>query len=113
MAAEAPTHYLPAPQAEQKLAAWLDASPPAPLGELLFNNMEGVAFDKFVALPVLLAKLREKFGVEVRMSGSGSACFAVIGEATPEVATDLIARMTVMIRDSWGEAVFVQEARLS
>ncbi len=124
MAAEAPQHYLPAPEAEGKLAAWLNAVPPAPAARLLFNNMEGVAFDKFIALPVLLAKLRAEFGVAVQMSGSGSACFALLGEPAREaigppggnavegVAVDLVTRMKHVIRQSWGESVFLQETRL-
>lgn len=124
LAAEAPRHYLPAPEAEGKLAAWLKAVPPTPAAGLLFNNMEGVAFDKFIALPVLLAKLRAEFGVAVQMSGSGSACFALLGEpardaigspgenAADGVAVDLVTRMKRVIRQSWGERVFLQEARL-
>jgi 4-diphosphocytidyl-2-C-methyl-D-erythritol kinase len=119
MAAEAPQHYLPAPEAERKLAEWVNSS--APVSGLLFNNMEGVAFGKFIALPVLLAKLRAEFGVAARMSGSGSACFALLGEpltgsisrpteADPPV--EQVARLKQLIRQSWGDAVFLQEAHL-
>ena len=104
MAAEAPAHYWPAAEAEARLAAWLGGD--APLEELLANNMEGVAFGKFIALPILLARLRREFGVTARLSGSGSACFAVLREdfaATPLVAA---------IRAAWGARCFVQEARL-
>jgi 4-diphosphocytidyl-2-C-methyl-D-erythritol kinase len=122
MAAEAPQHYLPAPQAEQKLADWLNA--PVPASRLLFNNMEGVAFAKFIALPVLLGKLRAGFGVEVRMSGSGSACFALTDDpsagraSSPPTdaggarAPELVTQMKQLIRQSWGESIFVQEACL-
>lgn len=105
MAAEAPAHYQPAAEVEARLAAWLGGT--APAEELLANNLEGVAFAKFIALPVLLAKLRRECGVTARMSGSGSACFAVLrddGVTTPLIAT---------IRSAWGAQCFVQEARLT
>ncbi|MDI1319171.1 MAG: 4-(cytidine 5'-diphospho)-2-C-methyl-D-erythritol kinase, partial [bacterium] len=75
--------------------------------ELLFNHMEGVAFDKFIALPVLLAKLRGEFGLAARMSGSGSACFALLRDDF--VTAPVVARL----RECWGPAAFVQEARFA
>lgn len=104
MAAEAPAHYQPAAEAEARLAAWLRGS--APVEELLANNMEGVAFGKFIALPVLLGKLRREFGVTARMSGSGSACFAVLRD------DNATAPLVGAIRAAWGPRCFVQEARL-
>ncbi|HEY0863497.1 MAG TPA: 4-(cytidine 5'-diphospho)-2-C-methyl-D-erythritol kinase [Lacunisphaera sp.] len=104
MAAEAPAHYRPAAEAEAGLAAWLGGE--APAEELLANNMEGVAFAKFIALPVLLAQLQRGFGVTARMSGSGSACFAVLRD---DAAT---APLVAAIRAAWGPRCFVQEARL-
>jgi 4-diphosphocytidyl-2-C-methyl-D-erythritol kinase len=98
------TDYLPAAEAEAWLAAWLASG--APLEELLANNMEGVAFAKFIALPVLLARLARDFGVAARMSGSGSACFAVLRD-------DLVtAPLIAAIRAAWGGRIFVQEAQL-
>jgi 4-diphosphocytidyl-2-C-methyl-D-erythritol kinase len=99
------TDYLPTGEAEARLAAWLQGA--APLEELLFNNMEPAAFEKFTALPVLLAQLQRDFGVAARMSGSGSACFAVLRD--DQVAAPLVA----VIRAAWGPQCFVQEARLA
>lgn len=96
--------YLPAPEAESRLAAWLGGV--APVEELLFNNMEPAAFEKYVALPVLLEKLRAEFGIVTRMSGSGSACYSLLGN--DQVSAPLVAR----IRACWGAAAFVQETRL-
>jgi 4-diphosphocytidyl-2-C-methyl-D-erythritol kinase len=68
--------------------------------------MEAPAFAKYVALPVLLERLRAEFGLAVRMSGSGSACFALLRD-------DLVtAPLGARIRECWGPAAFVQEARL-
>lgn len=105
LAAKAPGSYLPAPEAEARLAAWL-ADSHAPAEALLFNNMEPPAFGKFVALPVLLERLRAEFGLQPRLSGSGSACFALLPDSVDT------APIEARIRESWGESAFVQPARL-
>jgi 4-diphosphocytidyl-2-C-methyl-D-erythritol kinase len=104
MAVDAPRHYLPAAEVEARLAAWITGE--ASAEELLCNGMEGVAFEKFLALPVLLEALREEFGLVARMSGSGSACLALLGPAAP------VAAITARIREFWGEAVFVTETKI-
>jgi 4-diphosphocytidyl-2-C-methyl-D-erythritol kinase len=70
--------------------------------------MEAVAFAKFPALPVLLDRLRERCGLAPRLSGSGSACFALLppGQAAPASALDAI-------REAWGPRAFVQETRVA
>ena len=98
------TDYVPAAEAEKKLADWLQGD--APVEALLANNMEPAVFGKYLALPVLLEKLRGEFGVVARMSGSGSACYVLLGDDL--VAAPLVAR----IRECWGAGAFVQEARL-
>ncbi len=96
--------YWPVAQAEARLAAWLQGN--APVEELLANNMEAVAFGKYLALPVLRAKLQREFGIAARMSGSGSACFAVLPDDFSA------APLSAAIRAAWGPPVFAQEARL-
>lgn len=96
--------YLPLTEAETRLAAW-EANGQAAEG-LLFNNMERVAFAKFIALPVLLERLRRQFGVVGRMSGSGSACFALLEENAP------VAALKKAIGEDWGASAFVTEARI-
>lgn len=106
LAVGAPGSYLPEVEAEARLAAWI-ADPASPAEALLFNNMEPPAFAKFVAVPVLLDRLRHDFGLAPRMSGSGSACFALLPgdiQAAPVIA---------VIREAWGESAFVMEARLT
>ena len=102
MAAAAPGLYLPAALAEARLAAWLGDGG-APAEDLLFNNMEAAAFGKFPALPVLLERLRDEFRVLPRMSGSGSACFALLREGDP------VEKMTARIREAWGRSAFVEQ----
>ncbi len=74
--------------------------------KLLFNDLERVAFAKFVALPVLLGQLRAQFGLEPRLSGSGSACFALLPDDAP------VAAITAAVRAAWGESALVVETRL-
>jgi 4-diphosphocytidyl-2-C-methyl-D-erythritol kinase len=99
MAAD-PTRYLPAVEAEARLAAWR-AEAVAPLESLAYNNMEAVAFAKFLALPALHAELFERFGVTARMSGSGSASFLILREDMDEEA------IRDCVRTAWGAAAFV------
>ena len=105
LAAAAPASYLPEKEAEARLAAWLGGA--APAEEILFNNMEAPAFAKFVALPALVAQLRSEFGLAARMSGSGSACFAVLPD------TMAAGPVLAAIRTAWGESVFAIEGRLT
>jgi 4-diphosphocytidyl-2-C-methyl-D-erythritol kinase len=69
--------------------------------------MEKVAFAKFAALPVLLDRLRERFGISPRMSGSGSACFALLHE------NDDAGAVEATIREAWGPSAFVTETRVA
>lgn len=106
LAADGEKNYLPAAEAEARLAAWLgDAKVPAET--LLFNSFERPAFWKFPALPVLLDALAKEFGLAARMSGSGSACFALLpaGAAVEAVKS--------RIREAWGAAAWVVETRIS
>jgi len=106
LAAEAPAGYVPAAEAEARLAAWL-ADPAAPAEQLLGNNLERPAFAKFIALPALLGELRTRFALAPQLSGSGSACFAFLPDdaAVPDIVAT--------IRAAWGETAFVLATRFS
>jgi 4-diphosphocytidyl-2-C-methyl-D-erythritol kinase len=106
LAEAAPGSYLAPELAEARLERWL-GDPAQPLSELLFNNMEVPAFRKYIAMPVLLQRLRDKFSLPVLMSGSGSCCFALLSEKSP------IGELRGMIGEAWGEGCFIQETELS
>jgi 4-diphosphocytidyl-2-C-methyl-D-erythritol kinase len=106
LAAAAPGSYLPAAEAEARLAAWL-ADPAAPVEPWLFNNLERPAFAKYLALPAMLEELRQRFGLAPRMSGSGSACFAFLPDDAPVPA------IAAAIRVAWGEEAFVLATALA
>lgn len=102
-----PEWYADAAATEAALAAWL-ADERAPLEDLLANTLERPVFAKWVALPALLGWLRERHGVTAaRMSGSGSACFALLEPGRDEEP------MVATIREAWGDATFVQTALLA
>jgi 4-diphosphocytidyl-2-C-methyl-D-erythritol kinase len=105
LAANAPAAYLSEAAAEERLASWRNA-PSAPLEALLFNTMEQPAFSKFPALPVLAARLRDRFNLDTHMSGSGSACFALLAEQDP------VEPVFAAIRRAWGDSAFVTVARI-
>lgn len=105
LAAGAPGSYLPAAEAEARLAAWIGDSRAKAEG-LPFNSLEAPAFRKFPALPLLLEQLRSDFGVSAGMSGSGSACFALLPEAADAGA------VAARVRREWGASAFVREARI-
>ena len=98
------TDYLPENEAERRLGDWREGT--APVEELLYNNMEGAAFGKFVALPLLLEQLRDRFGVAGRMSGSGSACYVLLEEH------QAAGPLEGLIRGCWGAEAFMQECRI-
>jgi 4-diphosphocytidyl-2-C-methyl-D-erythritol kinase len=98
------TDYLAAPAAEARLAAWLGSD--APAEDLIFNNMEPAAFEKYGALPLLLGSLNGQGG-KAAMSGSGSACYALVRDEAAAWSLE------GHIRARWGAAAFVQAARLA
>jgi 4-diphosphocytidyl-2-C-methyl-D-erythritol kinase len=98
--------YEAAPTAEARLAVWI-GNRSAPAEQLLFNNMERVAFAKYLALPTMLERLKAEFGIAARMSGSGSACFALLADGAP------VERISAKIREGWGDSAFIVQARLA
>jgi 4-diphosphocytidyl-2-C-methyl-D-erythritol kinase len=104
MAAGAPPSYLPATAAESRLAGWVEGTDPAE--KLLFNNMEQPAFAKYAALPSLLERLRSEFGLAMAMSGSGSACYALLRGDTP--VREVIGR----IHEAWGQHTFIADTEI-
>lgn len=101
-----PDWYADAAAEEARLAAWI-ADAAAPAEALLANTLERPVFAKWIALPTLLAWLRERHGVQARMSGSGSACFALPAADANE------AELIVSIREAWGPGAFVQATALA
>jgi len=75
-------------------------------GNLLHNVFEPIVGAKYLATSTLLKKLRED-GFDCLMSGSGSACFALIED--PKQTAELKSACT----DCWGESIFWVETSLA
>ncbi len=105
LAERAPACYVSAEEAEKKLAVW-QASPSWETFPLE-NNLELPVFEKYAALPVLLEELRSRFGLRCQMSGSGSACFALLLPNSPR------AEIEKVIHDAWGPEAFVRSTTLA
>jgi 4-diphosphocytidyl-2-C-methyl-D-erythritol kinase len=106
LAAAAPKSYLAPMEAEARLAQWIE-TPDAPVEALLLNTMEPAAFGKFLALPVLFEQLQRDFGVQPRMSGSGSGCFVLLRENLD------VRALREAIRAAWGDSAVTIETRLA
>jgi len=106
LAAEGPKSYVTLAGAEARLSAWLERAG-EPIDSLLYNTMERPVFAKFPAVPLLLEQIRGRFGLAPRMSGSGSACFALLHEDVDAGPVE------AQIRESWGPSAFVVETRLA
>jgi len=105
-------HYLAEAEAERLCAQWLagEEAPEVSPELLIFNNMESVVFRKYPALPVLVAAFRERFGLTLRMSGSGSACFTFLpGEAENLSGNAVLASgLSDCVREFWGPSAFTR-----
>ena len=60
----------------------------------------------FGALPALAARLLEGGGLRLHLTGSGSACFALLPESGDEAGA------LAVVRVAWGAAAFATVARL-
>ena len=71
-----PEDYIDETSAESALSEWLEN--PSISGLPLINNMQIEAFKKFPSLQITLDEIGGEFRVPAMMSGSGSACFALV-----------------------------------
>lgn len=105
LAGRAPDSYLSAGDAGARVAEWLGGC--GANEALSFNSFEGIVFSKFVALPALGQRLKERLGIAPRLSGSGSACYAWL---TP--AADW-SKVQSEVRDALGQTAHVFRTRVA
>jgi 4-diphosphocytidyl-2C-methyl-D-erythritol kinase len=73
----------------------------------LGNDLAAVIFVKHLALPTALDWLQSRHGLCFRLTGSGSACFALgvgHGDVAPIMGT---------LRSAWGSAAWLADTRIS
>ncbi len=97
--------YSPATEAGDRIDAWRAGA--LPLERLLHNDFEPVVARKYPAVALVLATLRERFGMPALLTGSGSAGFAL-----PPEGADLSAP-TAYLREAYGEDAFIVESRIA
>ncbi len=97
------TSYIPKEEAEAMLLKWLIR--PTIESLPLFNNMQIAAFKKFPALTLTIQKIKDQFGLPAMMSGSGSACFAIINGIADDEAK--VSELKKLIASCLGESCFI------
>lgn len=105
LAAAAPSGYMPKLAAERHLREWIDESAAGP-ETLGFNSFERPIGEKFAALPVMAENLRQKFGITLHLSGSGSACYAWPRNEGESAA------ICEVIRADWGPNAWVKSTKI-
>ena len=98
-------YYLAQSEAEHQLLSWLQK--PSIHTLPLINNLQNVVFKKHLALPTLINQLIQKFNVKCMMSGSGSACFAIIEKK------NTVQGMKNMIQQAFGKEALIVETRIA
>ncbi|NDV61393.1 4-(cytidine 5'-diphospho)-2-C-methyl-D-erythritol kinase [Puniceicoccales bacterium CK1056] len=97
-------YYTSIGQAEAVYSDWKGSNSilPAPL-----NDFERLLGSWMPTLPLVLERLRSIHGIDARLSGSGSACFA-FSEGDSSAKSRVIEEM----QQAWGEVNWIEEIRL-
>lgn len=99
-----PSGYTASETVDQELQHWFCDQRPWRI--CARNDLSPVVDQKYVAIPTLRAVLRERFGLESFMSGSGSACYAWMDSNTDSTP------VTECIRQCWGSNAWIQLCRI-
>ncbi|MBQ6533904.1 MAG: 4-(cytidine 5'-diphospho)-2-C-methyl-D-erythritol kinase [Opitutales bacterium] len=99
-----PSDYIDPDEAESLISVWLENPGVADLP--LVNNMQIEAFKKYPALELAVGGVREKFGIPAMMSGSGSACFAIVNA----LSDSDIGALESYVKSMLGESCFTARA---
>ncbi len=102
---EEKTFYIEEETIRKPLNSWLEN--PSIENLPLYNNMQDAAVVKYPAIQVILDKIKAEFNIPCLMSGSGSACFAIINN----LDENTISKLKSTIIDTLGESAFIVEAK--
>ncbi len=97
-------YYSGAGKGASLLEAWADSDSVLPPR---WNDFERLAEDWMPSLAVVLERLRRKLGLEARLSGSGSACFAF-----HDGDSSVIQCLRQELQSAWGEHYWMVETRM-
>lgn len=96
-----PSDYVDPDEAEAKISQWLESPNFSDIP--FYNNMQIEAFKKYPSLEIALEGVRQKFNIPALMSGSGSACFAVIND----LEEPRVKELADYIRGLFGDSAFI------
>lgn len=96
-----PADYIDPDAAEAMLSQWLESPNFSDIP--FYNNMQIEAFKKYPSLELAVLGIREKFSIPALMSGSGSACFAVVNDLDEKQIQNLVD----YIKSIFGESCFI------
>jgi 4-diphosphocytidyl-2-C-methyl-D-erythritol kinase len=75
--------------------------------ELLHNDLEIPVFEKHRYFLPLFEQIKQQYGIQSRLSGSGSCCFALLPSGF-----DQISQLKDLILKAWGDKVFLQTCEI-
>ncbi len=75
--------------------------------ELLHNDLEIPVFEKHRYFLPLFEQIKQQYGIQPRLSGSGSCCFALLPSGF-----DQISQLKDLILKAWGDKVFLQTCEI-
>ena len=93
-----PSDYIDRDLAENIISEWLEN--PCVFNLPLVNNMQTEAYKTHPALEVAIEEIKKRFRVPCMMSGSGSACFAVVND----LDGCALKQMEICVKDMLGES---------
>lgn len=96
--------YISESDAEKMLSDWIKNPTLETLP--LYNNMQTTAFEKFPALSAILDFVKNEYKIPALMSGSGSACFAIVNN----LEIDKLESLKKDLKEKLGDTCFIAEA---
>jgi len=89
----------------EQVAAWKNE--PEQVNELLHNDLENPVFRKYRFFTPLFQRLKHRFGIAPKMTGSGSCCFAFLPDDF-----DQEEQINEEISAAWGEGIWLQIVKI-
>ena len=92
-------------RAQELVKSWENGN--LPIEELLRNDLEIPVFEKHRYFLPLFEQIKQQYGIQPRLSGSGSCCFALLPSGF-----DQISQLKDLILKAWGDKVFLQTCEI-
>ena len=96
--------YSPVSESEEAISAWKRSTDNLPVP---INDFQRLLGEWMPTIPIVLERIRSHHGMDARLSGSGSACFAF-----PEGIPSAKSRISEEMERAWGKGSWIEEIRL-